>query len=220
MLIYPSLLPLVDRTHRLNEEIASVEPYVDGIHYDLMDGKFVSPTTPFTAALLKKLKTKLPVEVHLMVKDPENYIPAFIAAGCSYLSFHWEAFLSSPASRIDLNNSVSKNLQTLRSAKIKAGLALNPETDAKVIDPFMSELDYVLIMSVQPGLGGQKFMPGVLEKIRHLKSQKPDLMLIIDGGINDQTARDAKRAGVDILVSGSYIFDAPDRKEAIQKLRQ
>ena len=192
---------------KLDNEIASVEEYIDGIHFDVMDGHFV-PNLTIGAPVLECLKTKLPVDVHLMVTNPEDLIENFAKAGAVMLAFHAE---------------VSENpLATIKKIKdngMQAGIALNPDTEFEKIQNILDELDYILIMSVFPGFGGQSFIPEILEKIRKIRELKPNIDIQADGGINAETAKLAKEAGANLLVAGSYIFGAEDREEAIANLK-
>lgn len=192
---------------KLDDDIASVEEYIDGIHFDVMDGHFV-PNLTIGAPVLECLKTKLPVDVHLMVTNPEDLIEDFAKAGAVMLSFHAE---------------VSENpLATIKKIKdngMQAGIALNPDTEFEKIQNILDELDYILIMSVFPGFGGQSFIPEVLEKIRKIRELKPNIDIQVDGGINAETAKLVTEAGANLLVAGSYIFGAENREEAIASLR-
>ena len=200
---------------RLNEEIASVEPYVDLLHVDVMDGHFV-PNITIGAPVVKALKTGLPLDLHLMIEHPEKYVPDFVqaieAAGCpkekASITVHQEACEDLPSV-----------LEQIKSLGVKAAVSINPTTPLKMIESVLDRVDMVLIMSVQPGFGGQKFIESALEKIAELRKLKPDLDIEVDGGINDETAKLCVKAGANILVAGSYIFGVMDRKKAIESLR-
>ncbi len=192
---------------KLDEDIVSVEEHIDGIHFDVMDGHFV-PNLTVGAPVLKCLKTKLPVDAHLMVTNPEDLIEDFAKAGAVMLSFH-----------IEVTDNPLEIIQKIKDNGMKAGIALNPDTEFEAIENILNELDYVLIMSVFPGFGGQKFIPEVVGKIRKIREARPDIDIQIDGGINGETAKIAKEAGANWLVAGSYIFGAEDRKKAVASLR-
>jgi ribulose-phosphate 3-epimerase len=196
---------------KLNEEIKEVEPYSDLIHVDVMDGHFV-PNITIGPAVVKSIETKLPIDVHLMISEPVKYAPEF-AKYCSMISFHGELFENNI-------NGLKDAIKKIKSLKVKVGLVLNPDKKLEIITPVLDMTDYVLVMSVYAGFGGQKFIPEVLEKIKSLRGKynyKKDIE--IDGGINSETAKLAVKAGANILVSGNYIFAAKNRKDAIQKLR-
>lgn len=193
----------------LNEEIASVEPYVDMISVDVMDGHFV-PNITVGAPVLKCIKTKLPIECHLMIENPEKYIEAFAEGGASIISVHYEA----------MRENTPEVLKCIRELGCKASLAIKPATAVSEIESYLPLMDAVVVMSVEPGFGGQEFMPEALGKIRRIRELKPELDIIVDGGINAETAKLATEAGANILVAGSYIFGAADRKAAIKNLVQ
>ncbi len=195
---------------KLNEEIKSIEKYVDLIHVDVMDGHFV-PNITIGAPVVRYLKTRLPLDCHLMIENPEKYAEDFYRAGASNITIHREVFSSEKLAL--------KVLQKIKSWGIKASICLNPDKPVKLIKNLIEEVDMVLLMSVFPGFGGQKFRPEVLPKIAELRKKYPKLEIEIDGGINSETAKLAKEAGANILVAGSYIFGAKDRKQAIAKLR-
>lgn len=180
----------------------------DWIHVDVMDGHFVSELTlgPKMVADLRQV-TFLPLDVHLMVENPENLIEAFAIAGASHIYIHCE--LS--------HKNLRQILRRIRGFGCKAGLAINPESPVGLIDPFLDDTDHILVMSVNPGKGGQKFMPDVLSKITHLQNKVEEI--VVDGGINDGTASLAADAGATTLVSGSYIFGHPEPAKAIQRLK-
>ena len=194
---------------RLAEDIHKVEASADIIHVDVMDGHFVPNITigPCVVKALRKCST-LPLDVHLMISDPEKYLEAFADAGSDWITFHLEA-VSSP----------EKLIRRAKALGVKVGISIKPATGIDKLLPLLPLLDLILIMSVEPGFGGQAFMSKVLDKVRKLK-QKSDCPLIsIDGGINEKTAPLATEAGVDILVAGSAVFKANDPVAAIQQLR-
>jgi ribulose-phosphate 3-epimerase len=196
---------------RLNEEIASVEPFCELISVDVMDGHFV-PNITVGMPVLECIKTRLPIECHLMIEAPWNYIEAFVRSGASIVSVHYET-LGEKGER------VREVLEQIRGLGAKASLAIKPATPVEVCLPFLDAMDFAVVMSVEPGFGGQKFMSGALAKIAWLREHKPELDIIVDGGINAETARLCREAGANILVAGSYVFGAVDREKAIASLR-
>jgi ribulose-phosphate 3-epimerase len=207
-LITPSILSA--NLARLQEEVDSVEADADWLQVDVMDGHFV-PNLSFGAPVLKQLKTNLPLDIHLMVTNPADRLKEFIAVHAKNITFHAEAVLK------------TQDRQTLiaaiRSSGATAGIALNPSTALSEIDDVVSDVDLVLIMSVQPGFGGQAFQADVLQKVTQLRAAYPDLMIQMDGGITAETAALCRSAGADNLVAGSAVFGAPDRSAAIRSLR-
>lgn len=192
---------------KLNEDIASVEPYSDWIHVDVMDGHFV-PNITFGAPVMKWIKTKLPLDVHLMIENPSMYVEDFVKAGAASITVHQ-----------GVTPHLHRLIQQIKSLGVKAAVSLNPSTPVSTLVDVLDDLDMVLIMSVNPGFGGQEFIPQALEKIKELRAMKPDLDIEVDGGINAETAKQCIEAGANILVSGSYIFKAEDRVKAIESLR-
>lgn len=192
---------------RLNEDIASVEALVECLHVDVMDGHFV-PNLTFGAPVVRCIKTKLPLDCHLMVEHPENYVEDFQKAGARSFTFH-----------IETTNEPGKLIKKIHASGMKAGVSLNPGTELSTLDAVLPLVDSVLVMSVNPGFGGQAFMPVALEKIRSIRAQFPELDIAVDGGINAETAKLVKEAGANILVAGSFIFGAVDRSLAIESLR-
>lgn len=198
---------------RLGDDIKKVEKYVDLIHIDVMDGHFV-PNITFGPPVVRSIRmlTKLPFDVHLMVTEPDNFIDAFIDAGANYITVHAET-------AVHLHRTIS----TIKKKGAKAGVALNPATPLEALENILGEVDLVLIMTVDPGFGGQQFIKSMLPKIRRLKEMitkaKLDVEIEVDGGINSETARQAAAAGADILVAGSYIYESSDVAEAVNNLR-
>lgn len=203
--IAPSILS-ADFGH-LNEEIASIEPYSEILHFDVMDGLFV-PNLSFGAPVLACLKTSLQKQCHLMVQNPEARLQEFKDAGADMVIVHVEATQDLPAL-----------LQSIRALGMEAGVSLKPSTPVEALEAVVDEVDQVLVMSVEPGFGGQAFLPSALDKIRALRARRSDLNIAVDGGINAQTAPLAREAGANILIAGSYIFKAANRQEAIALLR-
>lgn len=199
---------------RLAEDIARVEAAgADWLHLDIMDGHFVPNLTfgPPIVAAIRKI-TKLPLDVHLMVTNPAELIEAFAAAGADWLTVHVET-------EPHLNRLVSR----IRELGVRPAVALNPSTPIGVLEEILAEVDMILVMSVNPGFGGQKFIPGSLSKVSRLKTmidqQNRPILIQVDGGINDITAPQIINAGADILVAGSAIFGNTDLAAAIQKLK-
>lgn len=200
---------------KLNEEIAVVEPYVDMFHVDVMDGHFV-PNITIGAPVVRCIKTKLPLDCHLMIENPERYVEDFAKAIVAS---------GSPAcvSNITVHAEVCKDLKAvlirIKGLGVRVGVSVNPGTPVEKITDVLDMVDVVLVMSVNPGFGGQSFIESVLPKITALRKMKPDLDIEVDGGINAETAKKCIKAGANILVAGSYIFGAQDCVKAIQSLR-
>lgn len=192
---------------KINEEILTVEPYCDWIHVDVMDGHFV-PNITMGPCIVKALRSKLPLDVHLMIENPGNYIEEFAKAGAANITVHQEATVH-----------LHRLIQQIKALGVKAGVSLNPATPADSLKHVIGDLDLVLVMSVNPGFGGQEFIPSAVDKIRELRSMRSDLLIEVDGGINEETAKLCVSAGADVLVAGSYIFKAADRVKAIENLR-
>ncbi|MBQ1186816.1 MAG: ribulose-phosphate 3-epimerase [Clostridia bacterium] len=185
---------------------------VDMLHLDVMDGVFV-PNISFGVPVIKSIKahTSIPLDVHLMIDKPHRYIKEF-AEVADWLGFHYEA-----------GSDVAETLKEIRALGTKACLTIKPNTSAEEIFEFLPLCDMVLVMSVEPGFGGQKFMPESLDKVRKIKAeamrQGIDLEIQIDGGINAETAPLAVEAGVSVLVAGSYIFSAENVEETVKEIK-
>jgi ribulose-phosphate 3-epimerase len=192
---------------RLNEEIASVEKYSDMIHVDVMDGHFV-PNITIGAPVVKWLKTKLPLNCHLMIEHPERFLEDFAKAGAHTITVHQEVCPH-----------LGKVLQQIKDLGCKAGVSINPSTPVEMLEEVIDDVDEVLIMSVNPGFGGQSFIESALGKIAAVREMSATVDIMVDGGINAETGRLCVEAGANILVAGSYIFGAKDRKKAIESLR-
>ena len=212
MKIAPSLLAA--DFSKLGEEMQDIEKGgADLVHLDVMDGRFV-PNISFGPPVIQALRpiTKLPFDVHLMIYHPEDYFDILKNIGVEMASFHIEAVTH-----------VDRVIHALKSANIKCGLAVNPGTSLSMIDTVLPLLDYVLIMSVNPGFGGQKFIPYSVDKVKQLKKMITEKQLSVsievDGGVNQDNAFLLKNAGADILVAGSSVFGKSDRAKAIHALR-
>ena len=199
---------------RLLEEVKSIESAgADMVHLDVMDGMFVTNISfglPVIASLRKH--TDIFFDVHLMIDRPERYVHRFIEAGADLVTFHYEA-----------SECPRKTLRTVRGLGKKAGISIKPGTPAEVIFPLLDACDLVLVMTVEPGYGGQAFIPEMLDKIRAIKAEIEarglDVDIQVDGGINAETGRLVREAGANNLVAGSYVFKETDRRAAIDSLR-
>lgn len=209
----PSILS-ADFMH-LGESIKAVEAGgADIIHCDIMDGHFVPNLTfgPMVVKAAKKI-SNLPLDVHLMIKNPDALIPAFAKAGASYLTVHAEEVVH-----------LHRTLQSIRQLGVKSGVALNPATPLCLVEGVLEETDLVLIMSVNPGFGGQKFISSTLKKVEKLVELRAknnlSYVIEIDGGINDETIESAMNAGVDMFVMGSAIFDTENVKKTTENFKR
>ncbi len=212
-LIAPSILSA--DFSRLGDEIKAVESAgADWIHADVMDGHFVPSITmgPLIVEAIRRV-TSLPIDVHLMIENPDNYIPAFAEAGASLISVQVEA-------SIHMNRSV----QLIRECGARPGVVLNPSTPIQTLEWIIENVDYVLIMSVNPGYGGQSFIENSLDKVRTLRQliqrKKLKTLIEIDGGVNQKTIADIAAAGVDAFVAGSAIFGSRNYQATINTFRE
>lgn len=199
---------------RLGEEIKDVERGgADYIHVDVMDGHFVPNVTigPLIVEAIRPV-TDLPLDVHLMIENPDRYIEAFAKAGANYITVHAEA-----------SRHLHRTIQLIKSTGVKAGVVLNPATPVESLKHVIEDLDMVLLMSVNPGFGGQKFIHSVLPKIRKVRemadAHNPGLEIEVDGGVNEETAKLCIEAGATVLVAGSAVFNQEDRAAAIASLK-
>jgi len=193
----------------VQEKIKKVEPYVDWAQIDVMDGQFVENTTWNEPADLKKLETGLNLEVHLMIKEPEKYIDQWIDSGVKRIIFHIEA-----------TNKVKEIIDQVKRAGLGVGLAINPETLVEEVDQFVDQLDLVLVMTVNPGQGGQEFLEHCLGKIEQLRAKYKRVKIEVDGGINLETAPKVIRAGANLLASGTAIFKSGNIEQAVNALKK
>ncbi len=213
-LIAPSILSA--DFARLGEEIKTVEQAgADIIHLDIMDGRYV-PNITIGIPVVESLRplTDLPFDAHLMIVEPEKYVPDFIKAGCNMISFHMDACIHS-----------HRLVDYIKSQGVKAGVVLNPATPVNTLEEIIHFVDYVLVMSVNPGFGGQKFIPETLHKIRKLRrlmeeTGRTDILIEIDGGIKESNISQVSAEGANIFVAGSSIFKAEDPAQAVRNLKQ
>lgn len=199
---------------KLGEEVKDVEVNgADYIHVDVMDGHFVPNMTigPLVVEAIRPV-THLPLDVHLMIENPDNYIPSFAKAGADIISVHVEACPH-----------LHRTIHHIKDLGIKAGVVLNPATPVSMIEPIIDDVDLVLLMTVNPGFGGQAFIPAVLSKIQEVyqivKERNLTIDIEVDGGVNEVTAKQCIDAGANVLVAGSAIYNKTDRKKAIETLR-
>ena len=198
---------------RMGEEIARVDKFSDYLHVDVMDGIFV-PNISFGMPVIKSIRkvTDITFDVHLMIERPERYIDEFAKLGSDIITIHYES-TKDPAAVLGM----------IRAAGKKAGISIKPGTDYKVLLPLLPLCDLVLVMTVEPGFGGQKFMHGMMEKVSALRAvverEKYAVEIQVDGGINTETAAIAAEAGADVLVAGSSVFAAEDAQKAIAEMR-
>jgi len=212
MLVAPSILSA--DFGKLNEEIKAIcEGGCDLVHVDVMDGHFVPNMTigPVVVNPVSKVSTA-PLDIHLMVEDNAFFVDLFASCKPKYISFH-----------IESEKHPHRLIQKIRGLGIKPAIVLNPHTPPEAIEYLLEDLDMVLLMSVNPGFGGQKFIKSVVEKATKLKElinkRNPDCLIEVDGGVNDKNIHELKNAGVDIVVAGSYVYGADDYSKAIKSLQ-
>lgn len=200
---------------RLGEDVDRVlAAGADIVHFDVMDNHYVPNLTigPMVCSALRKYGVTAPIDVHLMVRPVDRIIGDFLEAGASYITFHPEA-----------SDHVDRSLQLIRDGGAKAGLVFNPATPLDVLRYVMDKVDMILLMSVNPGFGGQKFIPTTLDKLREARAlidaSGRDIRLEVDGGVNTRNIRQIAEAGADTFVAGSAIFNAPDYKAVIDQMR-
>ena len=200
---------------RLGEEVKAVEEAgADWIHVDVMDGRFVPNITigPIVCEAVNRV-TDLPLDVHLMIKQPELYVEDFIRAGADYLTIHVEA-----------TTHLNRTVNLIKECGAKAGAVLNPSTPLSSLDYILEYVDMVMLMSVNPGFGGQKFIGNTITKIKDLarmiKDKNPNCLIEVDGGVNSSTIKEVSDAGTDVFVAGSAIFGSDDYAATIQEFRK
>ena len=198
----------------LSRQIAKTEKGgADYVHMDVMDGQFV-PNITFGSMVVKAMvgKTNLPFDVHLMIEHPDNLIESFVTPQTEFITVHQEACVH-----------LHRTIQLIKSFGVKAGVAINPATPVSLLENILPEVDMVLVMSVNPGFGGQKFIPSVWDKIAKLNSlrneRKPDMLLAVDGGVSLENAKALRDAGIDILAAGSAVFNADSISERVKEFK-
>ncbi|MCY1038125.1 ribulose-phosphate 3-epimerase [Staphylococcus nepalensis] len=210
--LYPSLLSA--NFLQLQEELKALEKAgVDGVHFDVMDGQFV-PNISIGLPILEAVRkgTRLPIDVHLMIEEPEKYVELFAEQGADMISVHVEA-----------TPHIHRVIQQIKNANVQAGVVINPGTPVESVAPVLKMVDYVLVMTVNPGFGGQSFIQESLDKLDQLSNIKKELDLTfeveVDGGINDETVKSVIEHGATMLVAGSYFFKQDNYQSATQILK-
>ena len=213
MKIAPSILSVkIEEYPKVIKELENLD--ISYLHLDIMDGKFV-PNSTYDAEEVKNIRkmTSMFLDTHLMIENPENYINGYINAGCDSITFHFEA-----------TTNVKKIIKMIKDKNLKCGISIKPKTNVDVLLPYLSEIDMVLVMSVEPGFGGQKFMDSALNKIKQLANLRMtnhySYLIEVDGGINNETSKLCKNAGADIIVVGTYLMNSNNKKETIKELNK
>jgi ribulose-phosphate 3-epimerase len=197
---------------RLADEIKRAEASgADALHLDIMDGHFVPNLSfgPDVVALARRVAPDFYRNVHLMMTRPDLYLEKFAAAGAQTIQIHVEAECD-----------VAATLERIRALGLRNAIVINPETPVEALEPYLDLVDEVLVMTVHPGYGGQKFIAECLAKVSHLRSARPELDIMVDGGVNGETAKGAIAAGANMLVAGSYLFGKANMKEAVDDMRR
>ena len=207
-LVSPSILN-ADKANLAAECISLQQSGADWIHCDVMDGIFV-PNVSLSPDAVREVKknVSLPLDVHLMVQNPDAVVKEYVNAGADIITFHFEAV-----------KDVKSTINLIKSFGVKVGISLKPATPVDAVIPYASHVDMILIMTVEPGYGGQKFICETLEKIKRARQLFPNIHIQVDGGINAETSKLAVEAGADVLVAGSYIINSQNRAESIAILK-
>lgn len=210
VIISPSILS-ADFTE-LGRDVKAIEDGgADWIHVDVMDGHFV-PNISIGVPVVKSLGkvARIPLDVHLMIENPKKYIEPFAKAGAHIITFHYEA----------TQDKTDEVIKLIRSFGCKVGISIKPKTNQEVLFPYLDKIDMVLVMTVEPGFGGQEFMGYCAQKIPYIRAKAPESLIVqVDGGINEQTAKVCKGLGANSLVAGSYIYGSDNIKASIESLR-
>lgn len=208
--ILPSLLA-ADFGHLADDILRAESSGAEALHLDIMDAHFVPNLSfgPDVVKLASKVAPNFYRNVHLMMTNPEKYLEAFKNAGAQTIQIHIEA-----------DCDIHENLKRIREMGLKNAIVINPETPVEALYPYLDEVDEVLVMTVHPGYGGQKFIAECLSKVTEVRKRKPDLDIMVDGGINGETAIEANKAGANQFVAGSYLFKQTDMKAAVDDMRR